>query len=86
MQAEQDQRAAAEAETGQQHLSGADVVGEIAYWSLGQAGHQAKHRQRKAELDIADAELLLQERKQHRQHEEVKMAEPMRDRNRRQRA
>ena len=86
MQAEHDQRAAADAEADQQHLAGADMVGEIADRRLGQAGDHAEHGQREAELDIADAELRLQERKQHRQHEQMEMADPMRDRNRRQRA
>src|SRR5207253_9221171 len=40
----------------------------------------------KTELDIADAELLFKERKQHRQHEEMEMADPMGDRNRSERA
>ena len=86
MQPQQDQREAAEAQPDQQHLSRAKMVGEIADRRLRQAGHDAEHGERKAELDIADAELLFQERKQHRQHEEMEMAEPMRDRNRRQRA
>ena len=86
MHAEQDQRQAADGEADQQHFSGADMVGEIADRRLGQAGDDAEHGQREAELDIADAELRLQERKQHRQHEQMEMADPMRDRNRRQRA
>ena len=86
VQAEQDQREAAEAKTCQEHLARPDVVGEIADRRLGQAGDQAEHRERKTELDIADAERLLEERQQHRQREDVKMAQKMRDRNRRQRA
>jgi hypothetical protein len=70
--------------------TGAVAVGaearEIADRRLRQSRHHAEHGQRKAELDIADAELLLQKREQHRQHEQMKMAEPMRDRDRRQRA
>ena len=86
MQAEQDQRQPAEREADQQHLAGADMVGEIADRRLRQAGHQAEHGQREAELDIADAELRLQIRKQHRQHEQMEMADPMGHRNRGQRA
>ena len=86
MQAEHDQRQAADGEADQQDFSRADMVGEIADRRLRQAGDDAEHGQRKTELDIADAELLLQERKQHRQHEQMEMADPMGDRNRRQRA
>ena len=62
------------------------MIGEIAGRRLRQPGDEAEHGERKAKLDIADAELLLQERKQHRQRENMEMAEPVRDRNRRQRA
>ena len=86
MQAEHDQRQAADGEADQQDFSRADMVGEIADRGLRQAGDDAEHGQRKTELDIADAELLLQERKQHRQHEQMEMADPMGDRNRSQRA
>ncbi len=86
MQAEHDQREAADGEADQQHLAGADMIGEIADRGLRQPGHHAEHGQRKAKLDIADAELLLQEREQHRQHEQMEMADPMGDRNPRQRA
>ena len=58
MQAEQDQREAAEREADQQDLARADMVDEIADRRLGQAGHHREHGQREAELDIADAELL----------------------------
>ena len=58
MQAEHDQREAAERQADQQHLAGADMVGEIADRRLRQAGDDAEHGQREAELDIADAELL----------------------------
>ena len=84
--AEHDQRQAADGEPDQQDFSGADMVGEIADRRLRQAGHHAEYGQRKTELDIADAELHLQERKQHRQHEQMEMADPMGDRNRRERA
>ena len=73
-------------EAHQQHFAGADMVGEIADRRLRQAGDDAEHGQREAKLDIADAELLLQEREQHRQHEQMEMADPMGERNRRQRA
>ena len=58
MQAEHDQRQAADGEADQQDFSGADMVGEIADRRLRQAGDDAEDGQRKAELDIADAELL----------------------------
>ena len=86
MQPEQDQREAAEAKPAQQDFARAKMIGEVADRRLRQAGDEAEHGERKAELDIADAELLLQERKQHRQREDMEMAEPVRDRNRRQRA
>ncbi len=86
MQAEHDQRQAADGEADQQDLSRADMVGEIADRRLRQAGDDAEHGEREAEFDIADAELLLEERKQHRQHEQMEMADPMGDRNRGQRA
>ena len=86
MHAEHDQRQAADGKADQQHLARADMVGEIADRRLRQAGDHAEHGQRETELDIADAELCLQERKQHRQHEQMEMADPMGDRNRRQRA
>ena len=86
MQAEHDQRQAADGEADQQDFSRADMVGEIADRGLRQAGDDAEYGQRKTELDIADAELLLQERKQHRQHEQMEMADPMGGRNRSQRA
>ncbi len=59
------------------------MVGEIADRRLGQAGDDGKDGQREAKLDIADAELRFEERKQHRQHEHMEMADPMRRRNRR---
>ena len=37
-------------------------------------------------FDIADAELRFQKREQHRQHQQVEVADPMRDRNQHQRA
>ena len=86
MHAKPDQRKAAEAKPAQEDFARADVVGEIADRRLRQAGDDREHGQRKAELDIADAELGFQERKQHRQHEQMEMAEPMRDRNPGQRA
>ena len=85
MQAEHDQRETTDGEADQQDFSRADMVGEIADRGLGQAGDDAEHGQRKTELDIADAELFFKERKQHRQHEEMEMADPMGDRNRSQR-
>ena len=85
MQPEHDQREAAEGEAHQQDLAGADMIGQIADRRLGQAGDDGKNRQRQTELDIADAELLLQEGKQHRQHEQMEMTDPMgrRDRGKR---
>ena len=82
MQAEHDQRQAADGEADQQDFSRADMVGEIADRGLRQAGDDAEYGQRETELDIADAELFFKERKQHRQHEEMEMADPMGDRNR----
>ena len=86
MQAEQDQREAAEREPAQQDLARAKMVDEIAGRRLRQRRDHGRHGQREAELDIADAELALQERKQHRQDQQMEMADPMRDRNSRQRA
>src|SRR5436309_11143330 len=86
MQAEHDQRQAADGEADQQDLSRADMVGEITDRRLRQAGDDAEHGERETELYIADAELFFQERKQHRQHEEMEMADPMGDRNRSQHA
>jgi hypothetical protein len=81
--AEHDQCEAADGEPDQQDFSGADMVGEIADRRLRQARHDAECGQRETEFDIADAQLRLQEREQHRQHEQMEMADPVRDRNRR---
>ena len=81
MQAESDQRTAADGQPDQQDLARADMVGKVTDRRLGQARHHREHRQRETELDIADAELLLQEWEQHRQHEDMEMADPMGDRN-----
>src|SRR6185295_2124279 len=86
MDTEHDKGAAAEREADQQYLAGADVVGKIADRRLGQAGYDGEHREREAEFDVADAESFLEKRKQHRQHEQMKMADPMRRRNCDQRA
>ena len=48
-------------EADQQNLAGADMIGEIAHRGLRQAGDDGKDGQRKAELDVADAELLPSE-------------------------
>ena len=86
MQAEQDQREPAGGEPEQQDHARAHMVDDVAERRLGHAGDDAEHGEREAELDIADAELLLQERKQHRQHQQMEMADPMRDRDQRERA
>ncbi len=86
MQAEHDQCKAAQRQAHQQDFAGADMIGEIAHRRLGQAGYHGEHGQREAELDIADAELLLQKREQHRQYHQMEMTDPMRRRNRGQRA
>jgi hypothetical protein len=86
MHAKPDQRKTAEAKPAEEDLAGADMIGEIADRRLRQAGNDGEHGQRQAEFDIADAELGFQERKQHRQHKQMEMAEPMRDRNSGQRA
>jgi hypothetical protein len=62
------------------------MVDEIAGRRLGQAGHHRQHGERETELDIADAELALEEGEQHRQDQQMEMADPMRDRNPGQRA
>jgi hypothetical protein len=82
MQAEHDQHEAAEGETHQQDFAGADMVGQVAHRRLRQAGCYGEGGQREAELDIADPKLLLQKRKQHRQHHQMEMADPMGRRNR----
>jgi hypothetical protein len=82
MQAEQDQRTAAQRQAHQQDFAGADMIGQIADRRLGQAGGDRKDGQREAKIDIADAELRLEERKQHRQHENMEVADPMRGRDR----
>ena len=86
MQAEHDQCEAAQRKAHQQDFAGADMVGKIAHRRLGQAGYDGEHGQREAKLDIADAELLLQKGEQHRQHQQMEMADPMGRRNRGQRA
>ncbi len=86
MQAEHDQREAAEREAHQQDFAGADMVGKIAHWCLGQGGYDGEHGQRKAKLDVADAELFFEKREQHRRHHEMEMADPMGRRNPSQRA
>jgi len=82
MQAEHDQREAAHREAHQQDFAGADMIGQIADRRLRQAGCHGEDGQRKAEFDVADAEPYLQKGEQHRQHEYVEMADPMRRRNR----
>ena len=62
------------------------MVDEIAGRCLRQSGDDREYGERKAELDIADTELCFEERKQHRQHQQMEMADPMRDRNQRERA
>ncbi len=86
MQAEHDQRKAAERKPYQQDLAGADMIGEIAQRCLRQAGDHGEDGQRKAELDVTDAELLLQKRKQHRQYQQMEMTDPMGRRNQGKRA
>src|ERR1700727_673584 len=77
MQAEHDQRGAAEAKAHQQDFSRAEMIRNIADRGLGQAGTHGKNRQRETELDIADIELLFQEGKQHRQYENMEMTHPV---------
>ncbi len=86
MQAQHDQRRAAQRQADQQDFAGADMIGQIADRRLGQAGYHAEDGQREAKLDVTDAELLFQEGEQHRQHEHMEMADPMGRRNRGQRA
>ena len=86
MQAEHDQRKAAERKAHQQDLAGADMIGKIADRRLGQAGCDGEDGQRKAEFNVADAELCLEKGEQHRQHEHMEMTDPMGRRNRGQRA
>lgn len=86
MQAKQDQRAAAEGQPDQQDLARAKMVDEIAGRRLRQPRHHGEHGEREAKLDIADAELRFEEREQHRQDQQMEMADPMRDRDSRQRA
>ena len=86
MQAEHDEGEAAQGQAEQQDDARADMVDDVAERRLGQAGDDREHGERKAELDIADAELFLQERKQHRQHQQVEMADPVGDRDQAERA
>jgi hypothetical protein len=53
------------------------VIGKVSDRRLRQAGSDGENGERKAQLDIADAELGLEKGKQHRQHEHVEMADPM---------
>ena len=85
IKAQHDQRQPADGEADQQDFARADMIGKVTHGRLRHSGDHRKHGQRKAKLDIADAELLFQEGEQHRQREDVKMAEPVRNRNRRQR-
>ncbi len=71
-------RQAANAHAGDQDLRRADAIDEITDRSLGESGHDAEHRDRETELDEADAEPVLQQRKQQRQDKHVKVADPMR--------
>src|SRR6185437_2064416 len=82
VQAEYDQGKSAKHKTDEQDFPGAEVIGEISDRCLGQTGNNCKDRECKAKVDIADAEPLLQEWKQHRQHEHMEMADPMSRRNR----
>jgi len=72
--------------TDQQDEARANPVHQIADRRLRQSGHHRKHGDREAEFDEADAKLLLEERKQHRQHQNIEMADPVRDGDSRQRA
>jgi hypothetical protein len=83
MQAEHDQRKAAQGKAHQQDFAGADMIGKITHRRLGQAGYDGKDGKGKAKLDVADAELILQKGEQHRQHEHMEMTDPMGGRNRR---
>jgi hypothetical protein len=82
VQAEHDQRKAAQDQSHQQDLAGADMIGKIAHRRLGQAGYDGKDGEGEAKLDVADAQLVLQKGEQHRQHEHVEMTDPMGRRNR----
>src|ERR1700732_2296113 len=62
------------------------MVGKISDRRLGQAGGDGEDGERKAQIDIADAELGFEKGKQHWQHEHVEMADPMGRRNRGERA
>ncbi len=86
MQAEHDQRKAAQSEAHQQDFAGADMIGKIADRRLRQAGCDGENGQRKAEFNVADAELLLEKGEQHRQYEHLEMTDPVGRRNRDQRA
>ena len=76
---EHDQRKTAHAEAADQDIAGTDAVDQITDRRLRKTGNDREHRQRKAEFDKADAELLLQEREQHRQHQQMEMTDPVRD-------
>src|SRR4051794_12456693 len=86
MDAEHHQGESAGGKADQQDFASPDAIAEIAHRGLGQAGYEGEYGKYKAEFDIADTELFLEKRKQHRQHEQMKMADPMRRRNRDQRA
>ena len=70
--AEAEQREAAD-----QDAARAEAVDEEADRRLGQAGRAVEHREREAELDVADAELAPEQREQGRQDQDVEMAEEM---------
>jgi len=58
----------------------ADAIGEISHRQLRGDRSQRADRQREAELDKTDAEMLFQVREQRRQHEDMEMGDEMRRR------
>jgi hypothetical protein len=82
MQAQRNQRAAAQSHAEDQNFSRADAIDDITDRRLSQAGHDGEHGERQAQVDIGDAKPVFQEREQHRQHEDVEVADPVRHRDR----
>ena len=58
------------------------MIGEIADRRLSETRYDTEGGKGEAQFDVADVELFFQEREQHRQHEQMEMADPMRRRNR----
>jgi hypothetical protein len=76
---DQPDRKTEERKPGDQDAAGAEPVDQKADRRLGERRDPVQKRDRKAELDVVDPELALEQGKQRRQQQDVEMAEEMPD-------